>query len=342
MKLAEIKTNELQANRPLLERCIQEDATAVERLLKLLGHPSRELRLIYQDAIRQINHGKLWRGLVSVLADRTWETVANDPQPIQLHPDPEHQLRIDESILDLFTEDRTPAEAAPKTATLEDCARSNSVQQRYIAKYLLVSRGELSAIIGLKELFPHTTLEWQLRTVRLLANLGSPVGGPLLIDALCSSNRILHHEAHRALSTLGVLASEAWASILDHPDNHTRWHAAWGLGELGDTRAIHILVTGLRDDNAAVRWATSDLLARLGSQAVPAILEEISRGPLNEPARQVTYHALHGMRGKVLHSRLAPLIEALHGFGADLLAPMTAQKMLMDWEKQPHTVEQRD
>ena len=134
----------------------------------------------------------------------------------------------------------------------------------------------------------------------------------------------------------------AWNIALEHPNSHIRWHAARGFGELGDTRASPVLVGGLRDENAAVRWATSDLLAGMGSRAVPAILAEISRGPLDGPAGQFTYHALEGMRGRVLHSRLAPLIEAIHGFGADLLAPLIAQKMLMDWEKHPNTTEQHE
>lgn len=325
--------NDLRTNRPLLDSCVDGDAAAVTRLLKLLGHPTPELRHAYQDAIRQSNQVKLWRGLVSVLADRSWEVVLDEPQLIHLHPDPEHQLRIDESILELLSDDKTPAETDPKIAALQDCARSNSIQQRYIANFLLVCRGELSAIPTLREYFPHTTLEWQLRTVRVLARQDNPDGGPLLIDALSSGNRILHHAAHQALTALGIHATAAWINALEHPNSHIRWHAARGLGELGDSRALKILVCGLRDENAAVRWATAHLLARMGSRAVPAILEEISHKPLDEPSRQVAFHALHSMAGKNLRNRLAPMIEALHGFGSDLLAPMIAQRMLIDWEQ---------
>lgn len=325
--------NDLRSHRPLLESCAVGDAASITRLLKLLGHPTPELRHAYQDAIHQANHVNLWRGLISVLADRVWETIPGEPKPIHLHPDQEHQLRIDESILELLAEDQSPAEVDTKTMALRESARSNSLQQRYIANYLLVSRGEWDAIPTLKELFPKTTLEWQLRTVRLLGKQGITAAGTLLIDALGSSNRILHHEAHQALKALGVHATEAWISALEHPNSHIRWHAARGLGELGDTRAIRILVTGLRDDNAAVRWATANLLARIGDRAVPAILEEISRKPLDEPSRQVVYHALNGMSGRDLRNRLAPIIEALHGFGADLLAPMIAQKLLTEWER---------
>ena len=320
-----------RTNRPLLESCLEDDPAAVTRLLKLLGHPTPELRHSYQDAIRQANNPRLWRGLISILADRCWETSQDHPRPIQVHPDPEHQLRIDEGILDLFASDQSPAEFPRKMAALRDCAESNSVRQRYIAHYLLVSRGDYSALESLKSLFPQAGLEWQLRTVRLLANLNTTEVGPLLIEALSSSNRILHHEAHRALTGLGKYATDAWITALQHPDSHIRWHAARGLGELGDLRALPLLAAGLRDENAAVRWATSGLLARMGSRAVPAILHEISRNPLDEPARQATYHALHGMSGRELPARLAPILDALHGQGSDLLAPSTAQKLLARW-----------
>lgn len=322
-----------RANRPLLESCLAGDPAAVTRLLKLLGHPTLELRHAYQDAIRQANKTRLWRGLVSILADRCWETHLNEPQPIQLHPDPEHQLRIDEGILDLFVSDHNPAETPRKTAALRNCCRSNSIQQRFIAHYLLVRRGDYSALGNLQSLFLQTSLEWQLRTVRLLANLNTAEGGPLLIEALSSRNRVLHHEAHRALAGLGKYATDAWITALQHPDSHIRWHAARGLGELGDLRAIPILAAGLRDQNAAVRWATSGLLARMGSRAVPAILQEISRGPLDEPARQAAYHALHGMTGHNLPARLEPVLDALHGPGSDLRAPLSAQKLLADWQE---------
>ncbi|HWQ84389.1 MAG TPA: HEAT repeat domain-containing protein [Anaerolineales bacterium] len=332
-----------RTNRPLLESCLEDDPAAVTRLLKLLGHPTPELRHAYQDAIRQANKTRLWRGLISILADRCWETSQDQPQPIQqLHPDLEHQLRIDEGILDLLASDHTPAESPQKTAALRDCARSHSVQQRYIAHYLLVSRGDYTALDNLKSLFPQASLEWQLRMVRLLANLNTTEGGPLLIEALSSSNRILHHAAHRALIEQGKYATDAWITALQHPDSHIRWHAARGLGEMGDLRAIAILAAGLRDENAAVRWATSGLLARMGSRAVPAILHEISRKPLDEPARQAAYHALHGMSGHDLSARLAPILDALHGPGSDLLAPSTAQKLLARWEELPESAAQID
>lgn len=325
--------NDLRKNLPFLEGCCEGDPAAVMRLLKLLGHPTPELRHAYQDAIRQANQEKLWRGLVSVLADRHWEVVLNHPQQIQLVPDPEHQLRIDEGILELLTRDNLPAESRAKLAALHNCLLSNSFQQRYVASYLLVSRGEHSAIANLEQWFAFTDLEWQLRTVRLLASLETPAAGPLLVKALSAAHRVLHHEAHWALKALGMHATEAWVNALEHPNSHIRWHAARGLGELGDVRALKILVAGLRDENAAVRWATANLLASMGSRAVPAILEEIIRQPLDEPARQVIFHALHGMSGSVLRQRLAPMIDALHGFGADLLAPQVAQKLLSQWEE---------
>jgi hypothetical protein len=95
---------------------------------------------------------------------------------------------------------------------------------------------------------------------------------------------------------------------------------------------LDILAKGLYDESHAVRWATAYVLADLGSVAVPSILKALTTHPINEPFRQAAYHALHSMRPKALQEELKPLLDALHALGADIEAPMVAEKMLENWE----------
>ena len=75
----------------------------------------------------------------------------------------------------------------------------------------------------------------------------------------------------KALSELGICAEPALLQALHHPDNHVRWHAARLLGQIGDPRAVDVLVTGLWDEDQQVRWATARVLANLDMPAVPAM-----------------------------------------------------------------------
>jgi HEAT repeat protein len=100
--------------------------------------------------------------------------------------------------------------------------------------------------------------------------------GPPLIKALALERGELHHAAHRALQDLGPLAESAWLEALHHPNDHVRWHAARGLGSIGNVRGALMLAEGMRDKSELVRWATADVLAHMGAPAVPAVLTILS------------------------------------------------------------------
>jgi HEAT repeat protein len=197
---------------------------------------------------------------------------------------------------------------------------------------LLGLRGDPRAIPYLDETIESGTTSWRLRSVRALATLRDKRCGPPLIKALAINRGSLHREARRALQSLGHLVKSAWLNALDHPDAHIRWHAARGLGELGDDRFALILAEGLLDDNYAVRWATSDVLARLGKRGVPATLTILSQRHLTEQSRQAAYHALHGITSSQIQQRLKPLLDALQSPVANIEVPVIAQRLLMEWE----------
>jgi HEAT repeat protein len=94
-----------------------------------------------------------------------------------------------------------------------------------------------------------------------------------------------------------------------------------------------MLAEGLRDKNYAVRWASADVLAQLGADAVPATLTMLIHHELDEQFRQAAYHALNGITSHKVKERLKLLLDALHGPAAGVEAPMLAQRLLGDWEK---------
>jgi HEAT repeat protein len=71
---------------------------------------------------------------------------------------------------------------------------------------------------------------------------------------------------------------------LRDPKVHVRRDAIWALGELGDRRAVGLLIRLLRDPSRFIRQQAVECLAELGSQQA---LPELQRLAINEKQRRV-------------------------------------------------------
>jgi HEAT repeat protein len=202
------------------------------------------------------------------------------------------------------------------------------IHVRSASAYLLALRGEKLVITTLEELLDSAPPSWKLRAVEGLAALNDPQCGPPLVKALSSSDKTLHQSAWRALGELGERGEGALLDALHSPDQHVRWHAARGLGQLGNAQGVDTLAEGLLDESVEVRWAAAHALANLDMQAMPAVLRVITSHPVNEPLRQVALHALHGMQSQKAQQTARPVIEALRGRMAGILAPLEARRVL--------------
>lgn len=221
----------------------------------------------------------------------------------------------------------------PGTADQRLCVRRT-------AAYLLGLRGERDVIPVLEQVIEGDDPEWQLRAVGALAVLGSERCVPALLKALTRERgehraRLVHQGAARALDEMGERGRDAWLEAFNHPDSHIRWHAARGLGQIGDPRGVELLAEALYDEIHSVRWSTARVLASLDSAAIPAILKVIIHQPLNEPFRQAAYHALHAMPSRHTQEYLKPLLQALRGLAFRVEAPAVAQRMSLEWDARP-------
>jgi HEAT repeat protein len=306
------------------------DIRAVHRFLKYLGSAYPQLCQIIQETIHDLDDARIWRNLLCCLALHRW----NETLYCDWHSVSSTSERIDDSIIEVFVKDETTWEKSIKENVLQNNLDNPELEIRQAAAYLLGLRGDHRVIPVLAEILENGTKEWQLRAVKALAVLKDERCAQPLLKLLITGRGELHREAGRALWSLGELAKSSWLEALKHHDSHIRWHAARGLGEIGDQRHAMILAEGLYDTSYAVRWATADVLAHLGSQAVPAILTILSRYEINESFRQAAYHALHGISSSKAQESLKPLMDAMRDFASNIEIPMIAQRLLAEWPRE--------
>lgn len=322
----------------LLRKAVEGDAKAADSALLYLSSANPSLRQIMQEALHDLDEPRAWWYLLRCVALHRWGDLGSTGEgESSLLPDCVRRSdqvaseRIDESIVEVFAVDESAAEADAKERVLQEGMQDANPLVRSAAAYLAGMRRDRRAIPTLSEVICKGERNWQLRALRALTAIRLEECGESMIDALAMEDEAVHHAARRALSELGSLAVPALVHALGHNNSHVRWHAARGLGMVGDTRAVRQLAQGLSDNNRAVRWTTARVLARLDSAAVPAILEMLSRSKLSEPLREAAYHALHAMPSRQTQERLQPVLTALTGPAASVQAPQEAQRLLRTW-----------
>lgn len=350
--VAENKTR-YPAEMQFLNNAIEGDQEAAIKVMHYLCSGNKDLRSMMMAAIHDLKNEKIWRYLLTAFTLERWQDVNEVVRIINQHSeDVQEMLPVwDEwemcqlakkSITEVFTIDESKEERYQKEEllhrilNLDDEGNEELKLLRYGAAYLLGMRGDQCAITILDEMIETGDSILVEQAIQALSVIHHEESAEPLLKALVltleTNQRKLHQKATTALNELGPLAEAAWLSALEHENSHIRWHAARGLSQIGNKSELDALAKGLFDDSHAVRWATANVLADIGYDAVPSILKALTTHPISEPFRQAAYHALHSMRPKELQERLQPLLDALHALGADIKAPMVAEKMLEDWK----------
>jgi hypothetical protein len=311
-----------------IKRTLAYDSQAVSQFLEKLGSTDSLECKVLQETIHDLNDPLIWHHLLHFLAFHRW-----DQQIFRGHfGDHFAEERIDQAIVEVFTQDETIDETPIKDAVLHEALVHPEDRLQYAAAYILGLRYDPRSIPVLSQIIDKGNRKWKLRAVKALSTLKDKDCAQPLMKALTSDRGKLHREARRALQNLGALAQSVWLEALNHPDHHIRWEAAHGLGQLGDSRAAPTLAEGLFDENYIVRWASANVLANMGERGVPATLSVLCNHEMDEPYRQAAYHALHEIKSLQIRKRIMLVLDSLSVSTRQQSIPRVAQELLLDWE----------
>jgi len=312
----------------LMEHVLDFDTLAINQFLADLGSANSKKCKGLQESIHELNHPHIWYHLLCYLAFHRW-----DNQVYQYgESEPHATQRIDQAIIEVFTQDRNKQESEIKGAILEEALESPDEYLCFAAAYLLGLRHDACSIPVLAEIIECGNEKWKLRAIKSLSILKKKKCAKPLMKALTTDNGKLHREARRALQNLGPRAKAVWLDALDHPDKHIRWEAAHGLGHIGDARAALTLAEGLLDESYIVRWISANVLARLGEKGVLSILCVLRNHKVNEAVRQAAYHALNDCSSPKERERVEPLLNILIGSNTSESISAAASQLLVEWD----------
>ena len=131
----------------------------------------------------------------------------------------------------------------------------------------------------------------------------NPVGGDIasLIESLAHSDRAVVRTAIESLVTLGHDRPEvrdALNRLLQQVPSEKRWPVAYTLGQLSQptSACLSVLTEGLGCEDSDIRWATLQLLTRLGKndkQILPLVSDLLNTG--NPTQRRMAVYCLRDL-----------------------------------------------
>ena len=313
------------AEATLLTRFVAGDPEAADSLLRQLGSNDQSRLEPMMEVISNDADLLLWQRLLRYLALRRSPDCTDGHSPA----DTETLERAYTAMVDLFLkDDDPPAVIQIKSAALSEGLTESESDIRHMAATLLGLQRDARAVNVLIEATSMGERDCKLRAIMALGQLKDERGSIALAEALASDDEEVHWAASQALNVLKEAALPALIQTLKAPKPHVRWHAACGLGDIGDARAAGNLAETLFDDDFSVRWAAAEALPKLGTPAIPEILHRIAHRVLTEDVCQAANHALRQLAPCVGHNRLQPVLEALCSRNAPLEAPPIADELL--------------
>jgi HEAT repeat protein len=151
-----------------------------------------------------------------------------------------------------------------------------------------------------------------------------------LLEQIISKDGATRQYAGGFLTDLGKAAVPGLIRILrDSGQEQARWEAAKILGEIGDPRALPVLVKALEDKDRDVAWLAAEALKRFKQAAwLPLLVALLKRGAGSALLRHGAHHVLRNQKSAVFSNLLADLKKALASSSSPESTPVAAYNLL--------------
>lgn len=243
---------------------------AVEGLAATLQSPEARLRRDSAKALGALKHPDGVQPLLEALRDKEKRVAQAAAEAL---------VAMDRMGILALGESGSPLGVAPLQILI-----SKDHELAPLACQTLAKLGKTSRI-PLEKALEHKDAQIRAAAALALGELALKVSAPALVRTLADDTPEVHEAARASLTRLGQAAIPALKKALNQREWQVRREAAKALGAMEQTDILPDLVKRLMDSDTEVQLALTQALLNFGTQALPALLNGLEKGPKEVQAR---------------------------------------------------------
>lgn len=170
----------------------------------------------------------------------------------------------------------------------------------------------------------------RLQAVKALGRVGDASAVPALLNALHGADEQMGSQIFISLVQLGHAAVPALKEASTSGSAWMRWHCLRALGEIGDGRALPVLVDALQDSDHSVAWMGAKGLVHFGKRSIAPVLRLLTKAEITPWLVETASYVLSSeyRNNARLKSYLEPVVQSMHGVAFRVATPNAAHKAL--------------
>jgi len=170
----------------------------------------------------------------------------------------------------------------------------------------------------------------RIQAAKALGRTGDPSAVQPLLDALQGADEQMGSQIFSSLVKLGHVAVPALLERSKSSSPWVRWQSIRTLGEIGDLRAVPVLVEAMRDSDHAVAWMGAKQIAHFGIPSLEAVLKMLMSEDMTPWLVETASFVLRNQsyRHPKLRPYLEPVVQSMHDVAFRVGTPQAAHKAL--------------
>jgi hypothetical protein len=170
----------------------------------------------------------------------------------------------------------------------------------------------------------------KIQAAKALGRVGDSSAVPALLKALPGSDEQMSSQIFTSLVQLGHAAVPALIEASTGNSTWTRWHCLRALGEIGDARALPVLVNALEDSDHSVAWVGAKGLVHFGKRGIAPVLRLLTKTEMTPWLVETASYVLSTeyRNNPKLKPYLEPVVQSMRGVAFRVATTIAAHKAL--------------